>query len=116
MEQKKNTHENVFRYLQNWKTKDTEQAKNQSFTKKTIWLGHAISQDGIRPNKEKTDVISKLEPPTNTKTLKSFLGAIQNFAKFIPNLSEKTDNMKQLLKKGKKWEWTDRNSDFNKKK
>ena len=30
-------------------------------------------------------------PTTNTKTLKSFLGAIQYFAKFIPNLSEKTD-------------------------
>ena len=45
----------------------------------------------------------------------SFLGAIQYFAKFIPNLSEKTDNMRQLLKKGTKWEWTiDRNSDFNK--
>ena len=66
-------------------------------------------------NKEKTDAINKLEPPTNAKALKSFLGDIQYFAKFIPNLSEKTDNMRQLLKKGTKWEWTtDRNSDFNK--
>ena len=89
--------------------------KSQYSTKKTIWFGHTISQDGIRPNKEKTDAINKLEPPTNTKTLKSFLGAILSFAKFIPNLSEKTDNLRQLLKKGTKWEWTtDRNSDFNK--
>ena len=36
------------------------------------------------------------------------------FAKSIPNLSEKTDNMRQLLKKGVKWEWTEeRNADFN---
>ena len=42
------------------------------------------------------------------------MGAIQYFAKFIPNLSEKTDNMRQLLKKGVKWEWTEeRNTDFN---
>ena len=89
--------------------------KSTFYQKETIWLGHTISQDGIRPNKEKTDAINKLEPPTNTKTLKSFLGAIQYFAKFIPNLSEKTDNMRQLLKKGTKWEWTtDPNSDFNK--
>ena len=67
-----------------------------------MWFGHTISQDGIRPNKEKTDAINKLEPPTNAKALKSFLGAIQYFAKFIPNLSEKTDNMRQLLKKGTK--------------
>ena len=89
--------------------------KTKFYQKETIWLGHTISQDGIRPNKEKTDAINKLEPPTNAKALKSFLGAIQYFAKFIPNLSEKTDNMRQLLKKGTKWEWTtDRNSDFNK--
>ena len=57
---------------------------------------------------------NKLNPPTNTKTLKSFLGAIQYFAKFIPNLSEKTDHMRQMLKKGVKWEWTEeRNANFN---
>ena len=89
--------------------------KSKFYQKETIWLGHTISQDRIRPNKEKTDAINKLEPPTNAKTLKSFLGAIQYFSKFIPNLSEKTDNMRQLLKKGTKWEsTTDRNSDFNK--
>ena len=64
---------------------------------------------------KKTDAINKLKPPTNTKTLKSILGAIQYFAEFIPNISEKTDNMRQLLKKGTKWDWTtDRNADFNK--
>ena len=58
--------------------------------KETVWLGHTIAQDGIRPNKEQTEVINKLNPPTNTKTLKSFLVATQCFAKVIPNLSEKT--------------------------
>ena len=55
-----------------------------------------------------------MNPPTNKKTLTLILGAIQFFAKFIPNLSEKTDNRRQLLKKRVKWEWTDdRNADFN---
>ena len=89
--------------------------KSKFYQKETILLGHTISQDGIRLNKERTDAISKLEPPTNTKPQTSFLGAIQYFAKFIPNLSEKTVSMRQLLKKGTKWECTtDRNSDFNK--
>ena len=91
--------------------------KSKFYEKETVWLGHTISQDGIKPNKEKTDAINKLNPPTNTKTLKSFLGAIQYFqyfAKIIPNLSEKTDNIRQLLKKGVKWEWTkDRDTNFN---
>ena len=84
--------------------------KSKFYLKETVWLGHTIAQDEIRPKKK-----SKLNPPTNTKTLKSFLGAIQYFAKFIPNLSEKTDNMKQFLKKNTKWEWAEeRNTDFNK--
>ena len=89
--------------------------KSKFYKKETIWLGHTKLQDGIRPNRETTDAISELEPPTNTKTLKSFLGAIQYFARFISNVSEETDNMRQLLKKWTKWEWsTDRISDFNK--
>ena len=92
-----------------------EAKKSKFYRKETIWLGHTISQDGIGPNKEKTDAINKIKHPTNPKTFKSFLGAIQYFAKFIPNLSEKTDNMRQLLKKGTKWNWTDeRITDFNK--
>ena len=51
--------------------------KSKFYLKETVWLGHTIAQDGIRPNKEKTEAINKLNPPTNTKTLKSFLGAIQ---------------------------------------
>ena len=57
-----------------------------------------------------------MEHPTNTRTLKSFLGAIHYSAKCISNLSEKkTDNTRQLPKKGTKWNWTDdRDTDFNK--
>ena len=56
----------------------------------------------------------QIEPTDKHKNPKIIPGAIQYFAKFIPNLSEKTDNMRQLLKKGIKWEWTEeRNTDFN---
>ena len=50
--------------------------KSKFYIKETVWLGHTIAQDGIRPNKQKTEAINKLNPPTNTKTLKSFSGAI----------------------------------------
>ena len=85
--------------------KDTKQIKrNQNFTKKKQYgldtQSHRMESDPT----EKTDEINKLEHPTNAKTLKSFLGAIQYFAKFIPNLSEKTDKIRQLLKKRNKME------------
>ena len=54
--------------------------------------------------------------PINTNDSKSFLGAIQYFAKFIRNLSAETaDNMRRLFKKRTKWDWTeDLKTDFNK--
>ena len=39
--------------------------KSKFYQKETVWLGHTISQDRIRPSKEKTDAINKLEHPTN---------------------------------------------------
>ena len=88
--------------------------RSQNFTKKNRYGWDTPYHKMESDRTKKTVAINKLNPPTNTKTLKSFLGAIQYFAKFIPNLSEKTDKMRQLLKKGVKGEWTEeRNTDFN---
>ena len=87
--------------------------KSKFYLEETVWLGHVISQDAIRPNKGKTNAINKLNRRTITKTLKLFLGAIQNFTKFLPNISKKTEIRRKLLKKVIKWEWTEeRNTDF----
>ena len=59
--------------------------------KQTKWLGHEIDENGIKPNEEKVEAILKLNPPENTKELKSFLGAIQYMAKYLVKLSERTD-------------------------
>ena len=72
--------------------------------KQTKWLRHEIDENGIKPNEEKVEAILKLNPPENTKELKSILGAIQYMAKFLlPKLSEKTDRLRKLLKKNETW-------------
>ena len=79
---------------------DTEQVKenpNSSKTKRK-WLGHEIDEDGIKPNKEKVKATLELKQPENTKQLKSFLGAIQCLAMFLPRLSERTDKLQRLQK------------------
>ena len=58
--------------------------------------------------------ILDLKPPENQKQLKSFLGAIQYLAKFIPRLSERTERLRKLLKKESKWNWgKEQDEDFN---
>ena len=39
-----------------------------------IVLGHIISEKGIEVDKENFDLISKLPPPTNVKTVRQFKG------------------------------------------
>ena len=82
--------------------------------KETKWLGHDINENGIKPNDEKVEAILKLKPPENTKDLKSFLGAIQYMAKFLPKLWEQTDPLRKLLKKNEPWIWgPEQKTDFN---
>ena len=83
--------------------------KTELFRKELIWLGYYINQNGVKPIKDKTEAITKLESPKNVKELKSFLGSIHHLSKFINNLSNKTDEMRKLLRKDTKWEWTLKN-------
>ena len=71
----------------------------------TKWLGHEIDENGIKPNEEKVGAILKLNPPENTKYLKSFLGAIHYMAKFLPKLSEKRIGSGNYCKETKRGIW-----------
>jgi hypothetical protein len=42
--------------------------------KQGIVLGHVISERGIKVDKAKIETVEKLPPPTNIKSLRSFLG------------------------------------------
>ena len=87
--------------------------KTELFKKELTWLEFLINQEGVKPIKDKTEAITKLKAPTNTKELKSFLGSIQHLSKILNNLSKKTDRMRKLPKKDVKWEWTKEiNDDF----
>ena len=79
--------------------------KSEFFLNSTKWLGHEIDETGIKPNKEKVKAVLDLKHPENQKQLKSFLGAIQYLAKFLPRLSEKTDRLRKFLKKDSLWNW-----------
>ena len=74
------------------------ETKTELFKKELTWLGYFINQSGVKPNKDKTEAITKLTAPKNVKELQSFLGSIQHLSKFINNLSKKTDRMRKLLK------------------
>lgn len=70
------------------------------------YLGHTLSADGIRPNNEKIQAIVNAPAPTNVSQLQSFLGLLNYYGKFIPNLSTNLVDLYYLLKKDVKFEWS----------
>ena len=67
------------------------------------WLRHKIKENGTKPNNENVTAMLELKHPENQKQLKSFLGAIQHLATFLPELSERTDRLGQLQEKNTEW-------------
>ena len=70
-----------------------------------IVLGHIISEKGIEVDKVKIDLISKLHPPTNVKTIRQFLGHAGFYRRFIQDFSKIAKPLYKLLQKDAKFEW-----------
>ena len=64
-----------------------------------IVLGHIISNRGIEVDKAKIDIISKLPPPTNVKTIRQFLGHAGFYRRFIKDFSKIAKPLYKLLEK-----------------
>ena len=68
-----------------------------------IFLGHTISEQGIKPDFNKIAAILEMPNPTYVKGLQRFLGMITYLGKFIPNLSDETTPLPTLLEKDIIW-------------
>ena len=51
------------------------------------YLGHRIDPDGIHAMDSKLEAIHEAPTPLNIQELRSFLGLLNYYASFIPNLS-----------------------------
>nr|GEU40164.1 reverse transcriptase domain-containing protein [Tanacetum cinerariifolium] len=67
--------------------------------KEGIVLGHKISKQGIKVDKAKVDVISKLPHPTTVKGIRSFLDHAGFYRHFIKDFSEIARPMTRILGK-----------------
>ncbi|GJY56968.1 reverse transcriptase domain-containing protein [Tanacetum coccineum] len=67
--------------------------------KEGIVLGHKISKSRIEVDKAKVDVIAKLPHPTSVKGVRSFLGHVGFYRRFIQDFSKIAWPMTHLLEK-----------------
>ncbi|XP_062541114.1 uncharacterized protein K02A2.6-like [Armigeres subalbatus] len=85
--------------------------KCRFFQTEISYLGHIADRNGIRPDPEKIQAIASIPAPTNVSELRSFLGAVNFYGRFVRNIHELRHPLDMLLKKNAKWQW---NSDCQK--
>ena len=81
-----------------------------SFLKRSVeYLGYIVDADGLHatPAKVEATCITKAPEPRNVQELRSFLGLVNYYGKFIRHLSTITQPLHHLLCKGVPWKWTE---------
>ncbi|XP_031359175.1 uncharacterized protein K02A2.6-like [Photinus pyralis] len=69
------------------------------------YLGYKFSSEGIMIDEEKIDAIKNMPQPKNKKDIQRFLGFITYVGRFIENLSEKTQPLREIIKQENLFEW-----------
>ncbi len=69
------------------------------------FMGEIVSKNGFSPDPDRISAIKDLPKPNNVKELQRFLGIINFLSKYIPNMSDTTGPLRELLKKDSPWSW-----------
>ena len=69
------------------------------------YLGHVIDSQGLRPSENKLTAIREAPEPSNVTQLKAYLGLLNYYNRFLPNLSTILQPLHDLLKKNRQWTW-----------
>ena len=77
-----------------------------SFMKPSLeCLGHRVDAEGFHPVEAKVKAVKDAPAPKNVSELKSFLGMINFYGKFLPNLASTLEPLHLLLRQNQAWRW-----------
>ena len=72
-----------------------------------LYCGHEVHKEGIWKTKDKIDAVLKIPAPENVTQLRSFLGLVKYYNRFLSNLASELKPLNKLLEKGQKWIWNE---------
>ena len=81
--------------------------KCKFFSTSVEFLGYRIDAEGRHPLDSKLHAITEAPEPRNVTELRSFLGLLNYYDSFIPNLSSLLHPLNKLLQKEAPWKWTE---------
>lgn len=71
------------------------------------YLGHILSTNKVQPINDNLRAIRDFERPKNVKKLRSWLGKINFYHRFIQNPGERLEPLHALLKKNTRFKWSE---------
>jgi hypothetical protein len=83
-------------------------SKCEFWLKEVGFLGHVISAGGVFVDPSKITSLMERKAPTNPTEVQGFLGLAGYYRKFVEGFSSIARLLTQLLKKDKKFEWTEK--------
>jgi hypothetical protein len=86
----------------------TKLNKCKFWLKEVSFLGHIISEGGISIDPSNVKDVLSWNTPQNVSDIRSFLGPVGYYRRFIEGFSKISKPMTELLKKSKTFEWTPR--------
>ena len=80
--------------------------KCKFFQEEISYCGHKIDSNGLHKMQEKIEAIVNAPKPENLTQLRAFLGMVNYYARFLPNLASVLHPPNQLSQKDVKFQWT----------
>ena len=77
--------------------------KSQFMQKSVVYLGHVVSAEGIRTVQSKVETLVKAPYPENREKLIAFLGAVQYYSRYLPDMATVIEPLNHL--RSAKVEW-----------
>lgn len=79
--------------------------KLQFRTNRVKFMGNMIGDGEVHPLEKDVKAITEMQRPKNVADVTRFLGLCKYLAKFIPNLSQRTVNLRKLTHSVAQWDW-----------
>jgi len=71
-----------------------------------VCLGHLVSAEGISPVMEVAAIL-ELQPPANVKSMRGFLGMMEQYRKYIPGYARLAAPLQVMTRRSVSFVWTD---------
>ena len=97
------------KFLQRCQEKGIKLNKSKAVLRKTeiSFLGHRITNKGLKADPNKIEAIVNMEAPTDVTGVRRLSGMVNYLSKFMPNLSSVMEPIRKLMHHGVEWNWSE---------